>query len=598
MRSPPEAAIEETPELESWVLAPRGSRRPTAVLCGSTEPRAEGVEIVRKVLSLAAAGAAVLLACASAVPASASRPQGYDVKVFVQGAPIHGANGLAVDPQGRLLVASVWGGEIVALDRQTGAVIERLGDGVGVDGPDDVAIGPDGSIYWTDILLGRVGRLAPDGTTTTQDVAPGMNPIAFDADGRLFVGQAFFGDGLYELDPDLVDTPRVVIPDTGPTAEQLNGFDFGPDGMLYAPQPNRGTIVRIDPQSGAMETVAQGLAAPSSVEFDAQGRLYASISDGSVILVDRSTGATEVVAQIRDAILDNMVFDASGRLFVSDSDDGAVYSIAPGGGVRTLSPGGLMLPGGLALMESAGRDSLFVADVWGLSRFNARSGTMLGIDRQARFGTGIVEPWTVAPDGDNLIVTSWMSNAVQIWDPVSHAAERVYTDFAMPLDAIRFRDDLVVAQLGTGSVARETPGGTRSIVASGLAVPTGLAATDDDLWVADWATGIVWEIVSNGSVLDAPRFVAGGLRLPEGMAVDRDGSLLVVESGAGRLSRIDPGSGAVTTVADGLATGLPASVGAPPVWALSTPAVASDGTIYVTGDRANVVYRVKPVPAS
>jgi hypothetical protein len=37
----------------------------------------------------------------------------------------------------------------------------------------------------------------------------------------------------------------------------------------------------------------------------------------------------------------------------------------------------------------------------------------------------------------------------------------VFTDFAVPLNAIRFQDDLVVAELGTGSVARTRRAGDR-----------------------------------------------------------------------------------------------------------------------------------------
>jgi sugar lactone lactonase YvrE len=521
--------------------------------------------------------------------------------VFIQGAAIHGANGLAVDASGNLLVASVFGGELVALDSRTGKILERLGHATGVDGPDDVAVGPDGSIYWTDILLGEVGRLEPDGMVTKQFVAPGMNPIAFKG-ARLFVGQAFMGDGLYELDPDLVDPPRVVIPDSGvpPFGGQLNGFDFGPDGMLYSPQPFLGRIVRIDPETGAMAEVTDAFAAdpPTSVEFDSRGRLYASLSGGSIVRVDAVTGAYRLVTKIRDAVLDNMVFDARDRLFVSNSDDGSVYAVAPGGGVRTLIPGGLILPGGIALMEGAsGRESLFVADLWSLAEFDARSGRLLDVDRQSRAGGGIVEPWTVSPDGGNVIITSWMSNAVQIWDPAAGEEVRIFADPNLPMNAIRFQGELVVAELAPGSVVCLKEDGTKSPITTDIYYPTGLAATDDDLWVADWATGIVWKIVADGAILSTPQFIAGGFLLPEGMAVDRDGSLLVVEAGAGRLSRIDP-AGNVTTVADGLELGVQGSAGAPPTLAMSSVAVERDGTIFVTGDLANVVYRLRPLPAS
>lgn len=524
---------------------------------------------------------------------------GYQTKVFVQGAEIHGANGLAVDADGRLLVASVFGGEIVVLEPRTGRMLERLGHADGVDGPDDVAVGPDGSIYWTDILLGEVGRLAPNGDVTKQFVAPGMNPIAFRDDGRLFVGQAFFGDGLYELDPDLVGPPRVVIGDSGipPFVSQLNGFDFGPDGMLYAPQPFLERIVRIDPDSGDITQLADVPDFPTSVEFDSRGHLYASLGGGAIARVDATAGNFEIITEIRGATLDNMVFDSRDRLIVSDSDNGAIYSVSPGGGVRTIMRGGLILPGGATIMERGlNHYSLFVADLWSLAEFDAKSGRLLDVDRQSRAGGGIVESWTVAADGNNVIITSWMTNAVQIWDPAADQQVQVYTDFAVPMNAIRFMGDLVVAELGTGSVSRDNEMGSRSTIAAGLAVPIGLAATEDDLWVADWATGILWEIVADGVVLDPPRLVTSGLSFPEGLAVDGEGSLLVVEAGAGRLTRIDPSTGGAVTVVDGLGLGVEASAGAPPAGAISSVAVGPDGSIFVTGDRANVVYRIRAVP--
>lgn len=558
--------------------------------------------------ALAAVTTAAVTTAATATPGSGSpgASGGYQTHTFIRGADIHGANGLAVDASGRLLVASVFGGELVALDPQTGQILDRLGHdlggpGVGVDAPDDVAVGPDGSIYWTDILVGEVGRLAPNGAVTKQFVGQGMNPIAFTASGRLFVAQAFFGDGLYELDPDLVNPPRVVIANSGapPFPSQLNGFDFGPDGMLYSPQPFLGKIVRIDPESGAMTLLTQfplGVN-PTSVEFDSQGRLHASLGDGTIVRVDRTTGTYSVVTRIRDAVLDNMVFDALDRLFVSNSDDGTIYAVAPGGGVRTLSPGGLILPGGVALMAGAsGHESLFVADLWSLAEFDARSGRVLGVDRQSRAGGGIIEPWTVAPDGGNVIVTSWMSNAVQVWDPAANEQVALFGDFALPMNAIRFQGDLVVAELITGSVSRRTGSGPPSPIATGLVVPTGLAATNDDLWVADWATGIVWKIVADGAILPSKQLTAGGFVFPEGMAVDTDGSLLVVEAGADRLTRVDPATGLKTTVVDSLALGVELSAGAPPAVPLSSVAVGRNGTSFVTGDAANVVYRIRALP--
>jgi hypothetical protein len=233
-----------------------------------------------------------------------------------------------------------------------------------------------------------------------------------------------------------------------------------------------------------------------------------------------------------------------------------------------------------------------------LPEFDARSGKLLGAALQTRAPGGIIGSFTVAPYGGNLVLTSWLSNQVQIWDPVAGKEVKLFSDFKVPMNAIDFRGDLVVAQLGTGSLVRQDKAGHRTEIATGLKVPAGLAATRNDLWVSDQATGDVWQVIAHRTVLTHPRLVAKGLAAPEGMAVDRNGSLLVVEVGKKQLSRIDVATGHVTPVADGLAVGLQGSSGAPPTYAMSSVTVQHDGTIFVTGDLADVVYRLRPVPAS
>ena len=85
-----------------------------------------------------------------------------------------------------------------------------------------------------------------------------------------------------------------------------------------------------------------------------------------------------------------------------------------------------------------------------------------------------------------------------------------------------------------------------------------------------------------------------GLAAPEGLAVDVDGNLLVVEAGAGRLSRIDLLTGEVSKVVEDLELGAGAIPGLIPTWIFNGVAVGPSGYIYVTGDISNVLYRFKP----
>lgn len=551
--------------------------------------------------------AALLLLSAALVSAgppatvAADPPGVITVKALVTGSPIHGANGLALDHDGRLIVASVFGHELVALDPDTGSILERIGpvvDGVDVGGPDDVAVAPDGSICWTDLGPGYVDCLRPDGHVDSQFVAPGVNPIAFTPDGRMFVALAFMGDNLYELDPNLVNAPQLLWSGSGipPWPDQLNGFDFGPDGLLYAPRPFMGQVVRFDVNADpvTMEVVTAGFPA-ASVEFDSAGNLYANLPvTGEVVRIDTETGTTTHVAWLNPNT-DNMTIDDRDRLYVSNSQDGQVVRILKSGQVRQLTRPGLILPGAIAATGggAGGADRLFVADLWSMAEIDGRTGHLTSIDRNSHLGGTITTPWSVAVDGNNLIVTSIMANLVQVWDTVADVEVASWADFAAPVNAIRFGEDLVVAELGTHSVVRQAPGGARTTISDDLYYPLGLAAAGDDLWVTDWATGMVWQIVADG--VDSMIPVAAGLAGPEGIAVAKDGSLLVVEAGAGRLTRILP-SGATEVLVDGLPLGSPAVPSFLPAWVLNGVAVGPSGAIYVTSDATSTVWRITEVP--
>jgi sugar lactone lactonase YvrE len=541
----------------------------------------------------------VLLSAISALPASATASEPH-ARVLARGAALHGANGVVFDRHDRLHVASVAGREIVVMDPETGAILDRLGPDRGVEGPDDLTFGPDGALYWTSYFTGVVGRRAPDGTVSTvAQLSPGVGAITFSDNGRLFVAVSFpqVADALYEVDPGGANPPRLIAEGLG----GLNAMDWGSDGLLYGPLEFGGRVVRINVDTGAIATVAAGFGKPTAAKFDSHGRLYVvdqlSVDrlHGQVVRVDIATGAKTVIAQLAPG-LDNLAFDSHDRLFVSSFQDGFIAEVEPDGQVRTVSRGGMILPGGVAVLPR-GRDneSVFVADLFSLRELDARTGQQRSIERGLPGFSELISPvFTVAPDGGRLLLSSAFLNQVQLWDPAAHAQAATYTGFAGPLNAIRFQGDLVVAEWGSGSVvrARGTDPAERVTLAAGLEVPAGLAATDDDLWVGDWATGRVLQLVADGRPLARPRVVAGRLAAPEGLAVAPDGSLLVVESGAGRLVRIDRKTGRVSTVADGLALGAQGIPGLMPTWGFNGVAVGPSGAVYVSGDKANVLDRI------
>ncbi len=516
-----------------------------------------------------------------------------EVEILVEGATIGGANGVYVDPDGNLVIASVIDRTLYIVDPESGDILEHYGPSIGVEGPDDIVFGPDGSLYWTSFLTGEVGRLAPDGTVSKQLVAPGVNPIAMSPDGRLFVALCFMGDALYELDPELIEEPRMIYEDQGDGCG-LNAMSFGPDGLLYGPRWFQQKVVKVDVDSGEVTTVIDGLGVPAAAKFDSQGHLY--IVDqlaGAIIRADLETGEQTVIASGLEG-LDNIAFDADDRLFASHAQDGSILEVLPDGTVRTIQPPGMIALYGVAAVD----DTVYVADLFSLREFDAETGELIHTQRSViGMPGGIVGPFTVAAGEEYLILTTWFGNEVQVWDPVAREPIATYHDFAVPMNAIEFQGDLVVIELGTGSITRLSDD-EHILIAnaeSGLAVPIGLAASDDGLWVSDWATGMIWQLVADGETLAEPVAVASGLKFPEGLALMPDGdALLVVEAGTGSVLSVDLASGEVTTLASELGLGAPGVEGMPPTWGFNGIAVAHDGTIFVTGDVSKVLYRITP----
>ena len=494
----------------------------------------------------------------------------------------NGSNGTYVGPDGKVYAASVGGDEITVHDPDTGEGLDRCGPERGVHGPDDVFVTDDGTIYWTELMGGNVGMLRPDGTFTTQQIGPGVNPITMSDDGRLFVARDFMGDGLYELDPELVEPPRVVIEDL----VGMNGMDFGPDGLLYGPLFFGGAIARVDvdAEEPTAEIVAEGFRVPSAVKFDSKGRLHAvDLAEGQIYRLDLDSGERELLVDI-EATLDNMAFDADDRIFTAASSEGQVLRLDTDGTVQALNESGFPSPGGIAVTPDG---TVWVAadpfSIRGIGPDNEPEMSFFG-----RFDPpgSVPEPgFTVAADADRLITTSWFSNSVQVFDPATSEVFEDIRTLAVPLNAIRHGEALVAAQGGLPDGNNVVDAATGEELIGGLGLPLGLASDGQTLYVSDWALGTIFAVPPDGEAVP----LASDLASPEGLALDGD-RLLVVEEGLDRVSAIDLSSGEVTPVVEDLDLGgrvIPHSL---PYGAFNGVAVRPEGSIYVTEDVTNTVY--------
>jgi RHS repeat-associated protein len=217
---------------------------------------------------------------------------------------------------------------------------ENLGDGgpatdAVLDGPSDIAVAQDGTVYISDTGNARIRRVSPDGTIST-----------------------FAGGG----DPD-------VLGDDGPaTSASLHsprGLALTDDGTLYVAESGRNRIRRITPD-GRIATAAGG------------GTPASGVGDGGKAV---------------DATLDrptDVAIDSGGALYIADADHGRVRKVDATGDITTLagtgSPGSSGDDGpatsaaiGVPTAVAVGREgSVYVADrIHHVVRRIAQDGTIV-----------------------------------------------------------------------------------------------------------------------------------------------------------------------------------------------------------------------------
>ena len=534
-----------------------------------------------------AAAALLLTACAGVL---SSRPDGWAApQLLVAPSSFTGVHGLAVDKQGRLLAGSVVGNAIWEVDRSTGAAKILVG---GPEGQaDDIAIGPKGEMAWTNYLQGAV-RVRDNDQQASRVVAsglPGLNALAFDPrSGKLYASQVFLGDALWELDPSGSKPPRLIAKDLG----GFNGFEVGPDGMLYGPLWFKRSVVRVDPANGAVSVIQAGFNTPAAANLDGQGNLWViDTATGELVKLQLASGTRQVVATLATSI-DNLAIAPDGTVYVSNMADNGIQAVNPvTGAVRQLTRGAVAVPAGMKVDG----DSLWLADIFTLRKVALADGRVTDVRRMHAVGNDLDYPFSVGLGTRTLALASWFTGTVQLIDRASGKTTQMLHGFKAPYDAIPLDDgSLLVAEFATGDItrARGDSFSERNPLASGLAGPVQMVLGPDGGVYVTVAAGTVSRIDLNDGTR---RMVATGLALPEGLAFTPWGTLVVAETAARQLTELDLARNQRRTIAENLPIGLSAGPGMPPPYVPTGVAVGLDGTVYVSADRNNAIYRIRPL---
>lgn len=502
---------------------------------------------------------------------------------IVPPSPFKGLNGLTFDLLDQLYVGSVIDQNVYKIDVQTGNFELAIPNNQGQ--ADDLFINSNGQIFYTAPLSGEV-RFFDSATGYTKTILSGLsgvNPITQDRNGRLFVAQTLtnFGNGLYEIDPNGNEQTRLILNQPG----FLNAFDFGSDGLLYAPTQLTGEIVKINVDTGNLEQLTSGLVSPVSAKFNSHGELFAlDTATGEVLRIDTTTGNTETIVQLSPG-LDNIAFNSQDLMYVSNYVDSSIHEINTNTGkVRTvIESEGLTAPGGIAVYDN----KLYVADTYSYRVLNQETGEIL--QTFPTFATPNQFPLNISVNEDHTISSSWFAGVVQRQDRITGNAIDTYTGFVLPYDAVELSDaSILVADCGSGQIIQifDRLGINRHTVAEGLFCPTGLALIDDFQVLVTESVGNRLSLIN--ILTGELKLIADDLLFPEGVAYHQDGIALVAEVGSQRVRAIHLATGHSLVLEDDLPIGFPGFSGGPPPYGMTGIAI-SDDKIYVSGDIDNSI---------
>ena len=513
------------------------------------------------------------------------RPEIWRTETIVTGIPVHGVHGLTFGPDGGLYIGSVMGQSIVRLDLDTNTLEESIAAPLGE--ADDIAFGPDGSMAWTALNQGelRIRNAVGEISTVASDL-PFVNPVTFGPDGTLYGATLFGPDRLWAYDLK-AGTSRVVVENIG----GLNAFEFGSDGALYTPLPPRQAVGKIDVETGALTIIAGDVGNVVAVKFHPDGFLYGvSWDDGRIIRIDPNSGEHDQVAEIEPP-LDNLAIAPNGAIYVTRSADNGVIVIDPQNGTsRTVVRSDLAAPGGMTWVMRNATRQLLITDIFGYRFVDTDTGAaeILPFDLESGASADV-------DSRDGLVALTYVRrNRVLLKEASSNALRIKWADVSQPYGVlIEPSGSVVVASHDTGTLIRLSPDDpdTRTVIASGLAGPVGLAwATEgQSVYVAEAAAGRISKIAL---ATGGRETLAEGLAQPETLAIHPDGRIIVTEVGTRQVSAIDPGTGAKTVVARNLAIGGLISRAPDPIGMPTGLAVDGDGAIFVVTDANNSLVRL------
>ncbi|RJQ68516.1 SMP-30/gluconolactonase/LRE family protein [Pseudonocardiaceae bacterium YIM PH 21723] len=193
------------------------------------------------------------------------------------------------------------------------------------------------TLYWVDILAGRVHAHDPSGVDLTVEVGTHVGALAARRSGGLVLAVA---DGFRTLDPRSGSAELLATVDHPGPAARFNDGTCDPSGafwagtMAYDVTAGAGILYRLDPDR-RVEPMLTGVTVSNGLAFSGDGRALYYIDTPTqridVFDVQPDGLASRRTLTTVDGRPDGMTLDADGCLWVAIWDGSAVHRYTPDG---------------------------------------------------------------------------------------------------------------------------------------------------------------------------------------------------------------------------------------------------------------------------
>ena len=238
----------------------------------------------------------------------------------------------------------------------------------GIEGP---ACDRDGNIYAVNFGKQQtIGKTTPDGRSEVFVTLPGKstgNGIVFDRAGAMYVAD-YVGHNVLRVD---MKTKEISVFAHNPQMNQPNDLAIGPDGTIYASDPNwsngTGQLWRVD-RDGKTTRLATGMGTTNGIEVSPDGKqLYVNESVQRDLWVfdiapDKSLTNKRLLRKFPDHGFDGHRCDADGNLYIARYGEGVVAVVSPKGEILRKVPVLGPRPSNLCFGGPDGR-TVFVTEV-------------------------------------------------------------------------------------------------------------------------------------------------------------------------------------------------------------------------------------------